>query len=167
MSISSEQYRDVMRHLPTGVTIVTIVAPGHKKPRGLTVSAFASISLEPPLIMIAIDRGASSHSLLAQEGAKFAVSILAEGESDLSNRFAFTIDEERFLEGEWRSEVTGAPILENALAWLDCTVYGSHEAGTHTLFIGHVVASGVPRADEAPLIYWNRGYRRLDLPGES
>jgi len=162
MSISAEQYREVMRHLPTGVTIVTVQSPSKEKPYGLTVSAFTSISLDPPLVMIAIDRSASSHALLEEEGATFAVNILPQGREDLSDRFAFVRDEDRFLSGQWSPAVTGAPILADALAWLECTVYDRHEAGTHTLYIGQVLASGVPRPDQAPLIYWNRGYRHLD-----
>jgi flavin reductase (DIM6/NTAB) family NADH-FMN oxidoreductase RutF len=60
---------------------------------------------------------------------------------------------------------TGAPVLEDALAWLDCTVFSRHPAGSHSLYIGEVVASAVPRPDEQPLVYWNRDYRRLDSGG--
>lgn len=166
MSIGSEQFRDALRHFPAGVTIVTIKAPGREHPHGLTVSAFASISPSPPLIMVAIDHRASGYELLQVEGAVFAVNILSQGKVELSNRFAWIKDEDRFAMGEWGTAVTGAPILRDALAWLDCTIYARHQAGTHTLYIGEVQASGVPRPDEPPLIYWNRGYRHLDLSGE-
>jgi flavin reductase (DIM6/NTAB) family NADH-FMN oxidoreductase RutF len=82
---------------------------------------------------------------------------------DLSNRFAWLKDEDRFDAGDWETAVTGAPILKSALAWLDCTIYASYPAGTHTIYIGEVQATGIPRPDQPPLIYWNRGYRHLQL----
>jgi flavin reductase (DIM6/NTAB) family NADH-FMN oxidoreductase RutF len=165
MTITSEQYRDALRHFPAGVTIVTIKTDAQTEPHGLTVSAFASVSPEPPLILVAIDHRASAHALLEEESAVFAVNILAHDQSELSNRFAWIKDEDRFAVGEWDTAVTGAPILKDALAWLDCTVYSRFQAGTHTIYIGRVQASGVPRPDENPLIYWNRGYRQLRLLG--
>ena len=166
MTISSEKFREALRLFPAGVTIVTIKAPGYEKPHGLTVSAFASISPEPPLIMIAIDHRASGHEMLQQEGAVFDVNILSQEMSELSNRFAWIKDEDRFAVGNWGTAVTGAPILQNALAWLDCTIYNRSEAGTHTIYIGEVQASATPGAGPPPLIYWNRGYRYLKISEE-
>lgn len=163
MTVSSEDFREVLRHFPAGVTIVTIKTPQHDQPHGLTVSAFASISPTPPLIMVAIDHRGMGHDMLEVEGAVFAVNILGSDQADLSNRFAWTKDEDRFQIGDWTTAVTGAPILTNALAWLDCTIHNRIVAGTHTIYIGEVQASGVPRPDESPLVYWNRGYRKLAL----
>jgi len=67
--------------------------------------------------------------------------------------------------GDWQTAVTGAPVLADALAWLDCTIYGKYRAGTHTIYVGEVQASNVPEPDIAPLVYWNRDYRALDLDG--
>lgn len=161
MTISSEQYRNALRHFPAGVTIVTIKTPDNEPIHGLTVSAFASISPEPPLIMIAIDHRASGHALLEKAGAVFAVNILAQDQIELSNRFAWLKDEDRFQAGDWETAVTGAPVLKDSLAWLDCTVYARYWVGTHSIYIGEVQASSTPRPDELPLIYWNRGYRHL------
>jgi flavin reductase (DIM6/NTAB) family NADH-FMN oxidoreductase RutF len=161
MAISSDDFRNCLRHFPSGVTIVTIKS-GERR-HGLTVSAFASVSPEPPLIMIAVDQRHSGHALLAEPGATFAVNILARDHTELSNRFAWLKDEDRFGVGSWGTAATGAPILQDALAWLDCTVDGSHAAGSHTIFIGLVQASHIPRPDQAPLVYWNRGYRHLAL----
>lgn len=163
MNIGSEQFRNALRHFPAGVTVVTIHAPGEETPHGLTVSAFASLSPKPPLIMVAIDHRAHAHKLLQKAGVSFAINILGQEQSELSNRFAWIKDEDRFAVGDWGTAVTGAPVLKNALAWLDCTVYAHHEAGTHTIYIGKVEASDVPRPDEPPLIYWNRGYRQLQF----
>lgn len=166
MTTSSEAFRDALRHFTSGVTIVTIQTPDDELPHGLTVSAFASISPEPPLIMVAIDHRHSAYPLLEQEGATFAVNVLAQDQMDLSNRFAWLKDGDRFAEGDWQTAVTGAPILQDALAWLDCTIYARHLAGTHTLYVGEVQATQTPRADEAPLLYWNRGYRQVSAGGE-
>lgn len=161
MSIGSEDFRDALRHFPSGVTIVTIPAQEGRGPHGLTVSAFSSVSPKPPMILIMIDHRASAHKYLEQEGAVFAVNILGQDQVTLSNRFAWVKDEDRFAEGDWTTAVTGAPVLQDALAWLDCTIVGRHKAGTHTIYIGEVQASSVPRPDESPLVYWNRGYRWL------
>lgn len=163
MPITSEAFRDCLRHFPSGVTIVTIKS--EEVVHGLTVSAFASVSPKPPLIMIAIDHQHKAYELLEHESATFAVNILHRDQAELSNRFAWIKDEERFTEGKWNTAVTGAPILENALGWLDCTIYARYPAGTHSIYIGEVQASAVPRPDEPPLVYWNRGYRHLELTG--
>lgn len=160
MPINSTDFRDVLRHFASGVTIVTVQSPG-SPPHGLTVSAFASVSPKPPLILISIDHQASACELLEVEGATFAVNILGEGQMELSNRFAWLKDEDRFEEGDWTTAVTGAPILADALAWLDCVIYGRFEAGSHTIYVGEAVASSTPRPNEPPLLYWNRGYRHL------
>lgn len=159
MSITSDQFREALRHFPAGVTIVTIKAG--EEIHGLTVSAFASVSPEPPLIAIIIDQRHHAHDLLGQEGTVFAVNILRQDQTELSNRFAWH-NEDRFGAGDWTTAVTGAPVLADALAWLDCTIHSRTAAGTHTIFVGHVQASAVPTPDTPPLLYWNRDYRTLN-----
>lgn len=160
--ISPDEFRDAMRHFGSGVTIVTALADG--KTHGMTVSAFASLSLGPPLVAVVIRQSGTFHSLLENpEG--FAVNILAEDQAVLSERFAFSPEEERFHGGDWTTAVTGAPVLASALAWLDCRLVGRHPAGTHTIVLGSVEASRVNRPGDKPLIYWNRDYRRLSDDG--
>lgn len=159
MPITPDAFRDALRHFPAGVTIVTIKAG--EEMHGLTVSAFASVSPEPPLILVCIDHRHHAHKLLEQEGATFAVNILRANQSELSNRFAYVNSDDRFAVGDWRTAVTGAPVLADALAWLDCTVYCHERAGTHTIYVGHVQASDVPSPDQSPLVWWNRAYRPL------
>lgn len=159
MPVSSEDYRDALRHFPSGVTIVTIKAG--EEIHGLTVSAFASVSPDPPLIGVMIDHRHHAYPLLEEESAVFAVNILREEQIELSNRFAWVKDEDRFAEGDWRTAVTGAPVLADALAWLDCSIHGRRRAGTHTIYLGEVQASSVPNPDAPPLVYWNRGYRKI------
>jgi flavin reductase (DIM6/NTAB) family NADH-FMN oxidoreductase RutF len=161
MGVTSEQFRAVLRHFPAGVTIVTIRAG--EEIHGLTVSAFASVSPEPPLVAVVIDDRHNAHELLERPDATFAINILAEDQVEMSNRFAWLKDEDRFAGGEWSAAATGAPILADGLAWLDCRVYGRHRAGTHTIYVGEVEASGVPRDGGPPLVYWNKGYRKLKL----
>ncbi len=161
MTVSSESFRDVLRHFPSGVTIVTVKAG--EEVHGLTVSAFASVSPEPPLVTVMIDHRHQAYKMIESEGATFAVNILHQDQAELSNRFAWVKDEDRFLAGTWTTAATGAPGLEEALAWLDCTIYGKVAAGSHTVYIGEVQAAGTPRPDAPPLVYWNRGYRRLHL----
>ncbi|MFN2222423.1 MAG: flavin reductase family protein [Chloroflexota bacterium] len=161
MPISSQKFRDCLSLLPAGVTIVTVKSG--KRQHGLTVSAFASVSPKPPLVMVVIDQRHRGHELLLEPGATFAVNILARDQTDLSNRFAWLKDEDRFAAGDWGTATTGAPILQDALAWLDCTIEASYPAGDHTIFIGLVQAAETPRPGQAPLVYWNRGYRHLSL----
>lgn len=161
MSISSETYRAALRLFPAGVTIVTIRAG--EDVHGLTVSAFASVSPEPPLVAVVIDHRHNATPLLERPDATFAVNVLAEDQVELSNRFAWLKDEDRFEAGDWGVAATGAPILRDALAWLDCRIHSRQEAGTHTIYVGEVQASGLPRDGDAPLVYWNKGYRKLRL----
>jgi flavin reductase (DIM6/NTAB) family NADH-FMN oxidoreductase RutF len=161
MAISSEEFRNALRHFPAGVTIVAVRAG--EETHGLTVSAFASISPQPPLVMVIVDHRHRAYRLLETEGAVFSVNILRHDQVELSNRFAWVKDEDRFAVGDWREAETGAPVLGDALAWMDCTIEGRYAAETNTIYVGRVEAAHVPRPDEAPLLYWNRGYRRLDL----
>jgi flavin reductase (DIM6/NTAB) family NADH-FMN oxidoreductase RutF len=162
--ISSEEFRLALRHFPAGVTIVTIKAG--EEVHGLTVSAFASVSAEPPLIMVIIENRHHAYRLLQHPDAVFAVNILGEEQSELSNRFAWVKDENRFALGNWTTAATGVPILSDALAWLDCRIQARYPAGSHTIYVGEVHASKVPKEEAPPLIYWNRGYRKLNLVPE-
>ncbi len=163
MAIQADDFRNVLRHFPAGVTIVTIKAG--EEQHGMTVSAFASVSPNPPLILVCIDHRGRGHELLEREDAVFAVNILKKDQEDLSNRFAFS-DEDRFAEGNWTTAETGAPVLEDAAAWLDCKIFNRHVAGTHTIYVGEVQACKVVDDNAEPLVYWNRDYRNLDLGAE-
>ncbi len=169
MSVASHDFRDTLRHFPSGVTIVTVRSGA--RVHGLTVSAFASVSPSPPLVSIIIDHEHTAYSLLESEDATFAVSILHQDQIELGNRFAWVKDEDRFEEGKWIEALTGAPVLADALAWMDCTIYARCPAGTHTIYVGEVQACGSPRSGEPPLVYWDRGYRKLHVsdhdPGKS
>ncbi len=163
MTISSEEFRQVLRHYPSGVTIVAVRAG--EETHGLTVSAFASIAPQPPLVTVIVDHRHRAYRLLEKEGAVFSVNILRQDQVELSNRFAWVKDEDRFAVGAWEEAATGAPVLADALAWMDCTIDGRYATETNTIYVGRIEAAHVPRPDAPPLLYWNRGYRRLDLRG--
>jgi len=164
MPVTSEQFRQALAHFPAGVTIVTVRSGD--RTHGLTVSAFNSVSTEPPLIAVIIDQRHRAAEMFNAPDASFAVNILSEDQSELSNRFAWVKDEDRFAQGNWGTATTGAPVLLDALSWLDCSIEARHEAGTHRIYLGLVQASNVPNETKPPLIYWHRGYRKLRLQVE-
>ncbi len=158
MPIPSEQFKYVLRQWASGVSIVTMQA--EERRHGLTVSGFLSISPEPPLVLISIGQELNSHALLQVSGA-YAVHFLREDQHELSDRFAGRLgDVDRFEGLTMHTAATGAPILDDCVAWLDCRVVATQAAGDHTLYIGEVVAAGVNSADK-PLVYWNADYRRI------
>ena len=161
--MDSEPFLQVMRHWATGVTIVTAAHAGVQ--HGMTVSSFTSVSLEPPLALVALERTTRTHALVAASGA-FGVCILRAGQEELSNHFAGhdTEQADRFAGLQINPGVTGAPLLADCLAALECRVVAAHPAGTHTVFVGQVVAAR-PGAENEPLIYTNRGYHRLAASG--
>ncbi len=160
MPIAPADFRDSLRHFASGVTVVTMKAS--QGIHGLTVSAFISISPEPPLIAVAIDQRHTAHRILERQEAVFAVNILRQDQADLADCFAWKKEGDRFSRGDWSTAATGAPVLTDAAAWLDCTVHSRSPAGTHTIYVGEVQASRVPREGTPPLVYWNRDYRRLE-----
>jgi flavin reductase (DIM6/NTAB) family NADH-FMN oxidoreductase RutF len=159
MPIPSDQFKYVMRQWASGVSIVTMQT--EERRHGLTVSGFLSISPEPPLVLISIGQELASDSLLQASGA-YAVHFLRDDQHELSDRFAGRLGEVDRFEGlTLHTAATGAPILDDCLAWLDCRVVSTQVVGDHTLFVGEVVAAGVIDAAK-PLIYWNADYRRLE-----
>jgi flavin reductase (DIM6/NTAB) family NADH-FMN oxidoreductase RutF len=164
MTISADAFRDALRHFPAGVTLVTMKSGGEL--HGLTVSAFVSVSPDPPLVAVIIDHQHRAHRLLEAPDAVFAVNILSASDRALAERFAWGPEKERFAAGTWTTARTGAPVLADAVAWLDCTIASRHAAGSHTIYVGAVQASAVPHPEGAPLLYWNRNFRHLEL-GES
>lgn len=167
--IGPEAFRDALRCFASGVTIVTIRSPVEPvaEVHGLTVSAFASLSPSPPLVAVMIDHRHRAHKLLDQEGAHFAVNMLGEDQQSLSDRFAWVSDEDRFAVGDWSRATTGAPVLLDALAWLDCAVHARCPAGTHTIYIGRVLDSHVSDPVRAPLVFWDRAYRKIADLGDA
>ena len=129
----------------------------------MTVNSFTALSLEPPLVLVAIEKQTRTHGIMQKAGS-YAVSILDESQKAISERFAGRDTEQsnRFLDLETKTFETGSPILSGALAFFDCRVRAEHDTGTHTLFIGEVILAGQSSNESsAPLIYYNRDYRSL------
>ena len=156
-NVAPGDFRAVLGRFATGVTVVTTRSP-EGDPVGLTVNSFTSVSLEPPLILFCLDLEAGS--LPAFEAASsFAVNILGAGQEAVSNRFADPLAA-RFTDSEVTGFSTGAPILSEALAALDCTVHARHEGGDHVILVGKVEHLAV-LDDADPLVYWRGTYRKL------
>ena len=158
--ISPDDFRQVLSHFASGVTIVT-TSDGEQRPTGLTASAFCSVSLEPPLILICVDHKSQSYPHLKESG-RFAINILHQGHEQLSRRFASSrldkFDGVPFTMGS-----LGVPLIDEALAYLECRTASAHVEGDHTIFVGRVEAIGVGKGD--PLLYFRGKYHRLH--GES
>ena len=173
MDFDSEAFRLVMGRFATGVTVVTTLAEG--RPQGITVNALSSVSLEPPLVMVALDRRRFITPMVREHG-RYAVSVLGEGQQALSDCFAHAAvkpGREDFCGATWHEGPTGLPLLDGAIATLECTVVETFPAGDHDLFIGRVdsLDDGGPAAEGAgPLLYFRRRYlhveRGIGLPVE-
>jgi len=152
-----------MRLWATGVTIVTAEHDGFM--RGTTVSSFTSVTLEPPLVLVCLQKTTETAQVIRDSQA-FAVSMLGENQQYISNRFAgyddLPDDEDRFKGIPYITRQTGSPIFQDAMGWVDCELRSMLDGNTHFIFMGAVVdASGEPDNPDLPLIYYNRGYRNL------
>jgi len=149
-----DDFRAVMRRFPTGVTIVTTLLEG--KPKGFTANAFSSVSVDPPMVLICVNRQARTHPVISLAG-RFCVNILSLGQQALAEQFADRAGVDPFETVDYSSAQTGAPILAGTLGYLDCELAEEHSAGTHTVFIGSVLAC--ESHDGSPLGYFNAAYR--------
>lgn len=155
-SIASDEFRHACGRFSTGITIASVLdASG--TPHGLTVNSFTSVSLEPPLILICL-----GHRVTVIEAFRaarhFGVSVLAENQRELSERFARK-GHDRFTGVEWHCGATGAPLLNGVLAAIECEVHQRFTAGDHDIFVGRMLRAQV--RDGAPLIYYASRYRTL------
>jgi flavin reductase (DIM6/NTAB) family NADH-FMN oxidoreductase RutF len=159
MAVDPEALRAVMRHWTSGVAILT--ARDGARTHGMTVNSFTSVSLEPPLVLVCVERAVRTHALVESSRA-FALSILCDGQQAISDRFAgrHTENTDRFEGLSTHTAVTGAPILAENIGWLDCVVVAAHEAGTHTIFVAEVVAAKAQNGHR-PLAYFDRDYHTL------
>jgi flavin reductase (DIM6/NTAB) family NADH-FMN oxidoreductase RutF len=162
MEIDSEPITDQalrkMRGLfASGVTVATTIHDG--KLRGVTVSAFSSVSLDPPLVLVCIANESESKEWIAESGV-FAVNILSDEQEFLAERFAARapLVNAHFDGVVYHTAITGSPILIDSLAWYDCRVEATHDGGDHTIFIGHVEAAGFGAESKSPLMYFANRY---------
>jgi 4-nitrophenol 2-monooxygenase / 4-nitrocatechol 4-monooxygenase, reductase component len=156
--IDQSEFRRVIGHFAAGVTIVTTCRQDGSA-AGLTVSAVSSLSLDPTLLLVCVDQCSDTLPYLERAGY-FAVNVLEEGKGEtLARRFAGGGAEEKFRGVAWRPEHTGAPVLDEALAWMDCRVTAVVPGGDHTIFVGEVVAADA--REGTPLLYYRGGFGRF------
>jgi flavin reductase (DIM6/NTAB) family NADH-FMN oxidoreductase RutF len=157
MPVAAEQFRSVLGSWATGVTIVTSREGAYV--HGMTVSAFASVSLEPPLVLICTSKSSATSQLIERSGV-FAVNVLEQRQQELSNLFASKAREEIRFDGLACDDgATGCPHIPGAVATLDCRVQSAVDAGDHWIYLGLVEAAETSEA--APLLYYHGAYRKL------
>ncbi len=156
MPINKDEFRAALSRFASGVTVVTTKdADGNL--HGLTVSAFCSLSLEPPLILICIDKYTASHYAFEQSN-HFVVNVLREDQTHHSNHFATPLAD-KFDSIAYNLGIEGIPVLEDALVNLECRLVNAHDNGDHTIFVGQIEKSHV--SDGKPLVYFHGNYQAI------
>ena len=161
-----DEFRQVMGHFATGITVVTTF--DGERPAGITVNAFSSVSLEPALVMVALDRRRFITPMVRANG-RYGVSVLGSDQQALSDCFAHapvSPSREDFCGAAWHAGPTGLPLVDGSIATLECTVVETFSAGDHDLFIGRV-DSLEHREGVAPLLYFRRQYLRIEQGASS
>jgi flavin reductase (DIM6/NTAB) family NADH-FMN oxidoreductase RutF len=157
---SSDAFRDAMRQLASGVSIVTSGNDGEWA--GITATSVTSLSLEPPTLLVCVNRTSSLVPVL-QRHRQFGVSFLSANQQAIADRFAgrggFT-GMERFAVGRWSTRITGAPVLDDALATIDCELEEIMERHSHLIVIGRVLATGTSDLSD-PLLHWRSDFTRV------
>ncbi len=152
MSVSVQDFKQALGRFASGVTVVAVNDEGGQ--RGMTASAFLSVSLDPPLVLVSVGKKAEMHAHLLA-GARWSASILRSDQAALSGHFAGYGE----AEVKWEGPPEGPPHLAGSLAWVECSPFAAHDAGDHTLFVGLVDAAG--HNDGEPLLYSQGKYRDL------
>jgi flavin reductase (DIM6/NTAB) family NADH-FMN oxidoreductase RutF len=157
--VGADDFRRVLSHFTTGVTIVT-TCDGDGRPTGLTASAFCSVSLDPPLVLVCVDHKSQSYPALRERGL-FAINILHAEQEAISRRFASTRLDKFDGVPHTLSEL-GLPLVDGAIARLQCSTVSMHVEGDHTIFVGRVERADAPSG--TPLLYFKGKYERLPEP---
>jgi 3-hydroxy-9,10-secoandrosta-1,3,5(10)-triene-9,17-dione monooxygenase reductase component len=155
MTVDAGQFRHVMGHFATGVTVVSGL-DSEGNPVGLTANAVTSVSLEPRLLLVGMDRGSSSLEAILETG-RFGVSVLRSEDEAIARRFAEDAPGDRFRGLTLREGEEEVPILGEALAWLVCRIWRTVDAGDHTLLLGEVVNCSAD-VNGRPLVFFRGGY---------
>jgi len=151
--VDADQFRQLLGRFATGVTVVT-ARSASGAPLGMTASSLASVSLDPPLVLVAVDRANDMHEAL-KTAPHFAINILTADQEILSRRFAST-DPNRFDGVGYREGRNGLPLLNDVVAHIECAMHGAVPGGDHTVYFGLVTGGDVTEA--RPLIYYRSGY---------
>jgi flavin reductase (DIM6/NTAB) family NADH-FMN oxidoreductase RutF len=154
--VSSEDFKAAMRRFATGVAVVTTTLD--ERIHGFTANAFASVTAEPPTVLICVNRNARAHPLISAS-QRFCVNILAHEQQALAEQFAGGEPQTRFDGVAYRLGPSGSPILAGTLAYMDCTLGEELTSGTHTIFLGSVIEAG--QREGSPLGYYDRHYRNF------
>ena len=157
-SFDEAKFRQVLGHFPTGVVVITAVNDG--EPAGLAIGSFASVSLDPPLVGFFPGRTSSSWPHIEKAGY-FCVNVLSEHQEDICRIFA-TRGTDKFASIGWKRGRTGAPILHDVLAWVECSIERIEEAGDHWFVLGRVIDLEVMH-EGSPLIFFRGGYGRYEI----
>lgn len=160
MPVTNEEFRRALSHFASGVTVVTTVDDSGK-PFGLTVSSFCSVSLEPPLVLVCIDKSTRCHHAF-RESRRYIVNFLNEGQQEVSERFATQL-EDKFEGMDYSSSPEGLPVLADAVAVLECRLTEAYEGGDHTIFVAEVERAFVNGGK--PLLYYGGNYDRMEGEG--
>lgn len=155
------EIRHVMGHFATGVTVIT-TKDKTGAPNGITANAFTSLSLEPPLVLICVDKKANCYECF-EESKVFAVNLLGEHQEQLSTRFA-TKGVEKFAGIPYHAGHEGLPLLDDAIGYIQCTLTNTYEGGDHTIYLGSVVAAEA--TGDRPLLFFKGRYHRLPQEDE-
>jgi 3-hydroxy-9,10-secoandrosta-1,3,5(10)-triene-9,17-dione monooxygenase reductase component len=167
MSIGPDRYREVMGHFATGISVVTALEGS--RPHGITVNAFSSVSLDPALVMVALDRRRYITPIV-RAAARYGVNVLGADQQALSDCFAHapvSPGREAFCGAAWHAGPTGLPLIDGSIATLECTIVETFSAGDHDLFIGRVDSLQQDDADVVPLLYYRRRYLRIEQGADS
>ncbi|WP_254621009.1 flavin reductase family protein [Sphingomonas sp. CL5.1] len=152
--VDGATFRRVLGHYPTGVCVVTAIEPGGA-PTGMVVGSFTSVSLDPPLVAFFPDKSSTSWPRIERAG-KFCVNVLASDQGELCRRFA-SKSEDKFAGLAHRVSRNGSPVLDDVVAWVDCTLDAVHHAGDHFIVLGRVRELDIERADQ-PLLFFRGKY---------
>jgi flavin reductase (DIM6/NTAB) family NADH-FMN oxidoreductase RutF len=158
MSLDAPSFKHAMRRVPTGVTVVTTVHDG--EPHGITVNAFASVSADPPMLLICVNRDARSF-LMISTSRIFCVNVLAGEQRHLAEHFAGRVRERQFDEVAYRVDSTGAPVIGGTIAHFDCELTEEHHAASHAIMIGRVLSCETRPG--SPLGYFNGGFHDFGI----
>jgi 3-hydroxy-9,10-secoandrosta-1,3,5(10)-triene-9,17-dione monooxygenase reductase component len=157
--VDTRLFRDVMGRFVTGITLVTVYEDGY--PHGMTVNSFTSVSLDPALILVCLDKNATTTDIVQRTG-RFAVNILGADQEYLARRFADIENErDRFKDIAYSLSGEETPILNDALGFLSCTVKDAVDGGDHVIFIAEVVDLAHDDDDRRPLVYYRGNYKSL------
>jgi 3-hydroxy-9,10-secoandrosta-1,3,5(10)-triene-9,17-dione monooxygenase reductase component len=157
MPVDQSEFRRVMGHFATGVTVIT-THDGRGNPVGLTANALCSVSLSPALVLVCVDKSSESYACF-EASRVFTINVLAEDQETVSRRFAKS-GGDKFTGLGYRTGVTGCPVLGEVVAHLECEIRQAFDAGDHTIYLGEAVDIAVDSEDD-PLLFFRGGYRSI------